>query len=75
MTAAPAIAAQAKGEAWHSQSAEEVLAQLGSAASGLSTAEAAQRLAANGPNELKEGKRIEKRRAKEKYVSLDATPV
>ena len=42
----------------HSQSAEEVLAHLGSAATGLSATEAAQRLAANGPNELKEGKRV-----------------
>src|SRR6185436_15219438 len=53
-----AIAAQPQGKAWHSQSAEGVLAQLGSAATGLSAQEAAQRLAANGPNELKEGKRI-----------------
>ena len=44
--------------AWHSLSAEEVLTQLGSATTGLSASEAAQRLAANGPNELKEGKRI-----------------
>ena len=51
-------AQQPKGKAWHSQSAEEVLAQLGSAATGLSAQEAAQRLAADGPNELKEGKRI-----------------
>ena len=58
MTPAPAIAASPKGEAWHSQSAEEVLAHLGSAATGLSTQEAAKRLAADGPNELKEGKRI-----------------
>ena len=35
-----------------------MLAQLGSAAAGLSATEAAQRLTANGPNELKEGKRI-----------------
>src|SRR5450759_5017755 len=54
----PASSAQPKGEAWHSQSAEEVLAQLDSAATGLSAQEAAQRLAADGPNELKEGKRI-----------------
>jgi len=47
-----------KGEIWHNLSAEDVLAKLGSAAAGLSAAEAAQRLAANGPNELKEGKRI-----------------
>jgi Ca2+-transporting ATPase len=52
------IVAQPRGKAWHSQSAEEVLAQLGSAAAGLSAAEAAKRLAADGPNELKEGKRI-----------------
>jgi Ca2+-transporting ATPase len=52
------VVAQPKGEAWQSQSVEEVLAQLGSAATGLSATEAAQRLAANGPNELKEGKRI-----------------
>ena len=44
--------------AWHSQPAEEVLAQLASTATGLSSQEAAQRLTANGPNELKEGKRI-----------------
>ena len=49
---------QPQGEAWHSQSAEEVLAKLGSATTGLSAQEAAQRLATNGPNELKEGKRI-----------------
>ena len=58
MTTAPANAARPEAEAWHSHSAEEVLAQVGSAATGLSATEAAQRLAANGPNELKEGKRI-----------------
>lgn len=58
MTASPAIAAQPKGEAWHSLSAEDALAKLGSAAAGLSATEAAKRLAADGPNELKEGKRI-----------------
>jgi P-type Ca2+ transporter type 2C len=45
-------------EAWHNRSAEEVLAHLGSSATGLSAAEAAQRLAASGLNELKAGKRI-----------------
>ena len=35
-----------------------MLAHLGSSATGLSAQEAAQRLAADGPNELKEGKRI-----------------
>jgi len=58
MISAPAIAAPAKEEAWHSKSTEEVLAQLGSATSGLSAQEAAQRLVVQGPNELKEGKRI-----------------
>jgi len=43
---------------WHSLTVEDVLAQLGSAATGLSATEAAQRLTADGPNELKEGKRI-----------------
>lgn len=55
---APANSEPPKDEAWHILSADEVLTQLGSAATGLSTKEAAQRLAANGPNELKEGKRI-----------------
>ena len=58
MTQQPHIDEHPKGEAWYSQSAEEVLAHLGSAADGLSAAEAAKRLAANGPNELKESKRI-----------------
>ncbi|TKS60594.1 MAG: hypothetical protein EWM73_03085 [Nitrospira sp.] len=55
MTTESPIATQSQGKVWHSQSAEEVLAQLGSAAAGLSTAEVARRLAANGPNELREG--------------------
>ena len=58
MTQPPPIAEHPKGEAWHNRSAEEVLAHLGSSATGLSAQEAAQRLAADGPNELKEGKRI-----------------
>lgn len=58
MTVTPIIAEPPKGKAWHNLSAEEVLAQLHSAAAGLSAPEAAQRLVANGPNELKEGKRI-----------------
>ena len=58
MITALATASKPKGKAWHSQSAEKVLAHLGSAATGLSVQEAAKRLAANGPNELKEGKRI-----------------
>jgi len=47
-----------KVETWHRRPAEEVLAQLGSAETGLSAQEAARRLAADGPNQLKEGKRI-----------------
>jgi Ca2+-transporting ATPase len=43
---------------WHTLSAEDVLARLGSSAAGLSTAEAARRLAAGGPNEIEEGKRV-----------------
>ncbi len=50
--------APAPEEAWHGQSADEVLGKLGSSAEGLSEEEAARRLAAEGPNELKEGKRI-----------------
>jgi len=58
MTPAPAITEQSQGKAWHSQSAEEVLAQLASTLEGLASHEAAQRLATNGLNELKEGKPI-----------------
>ena len=54
----PTIAAQPKCKAWHSQSVEEVLAQLATTADGLSSQEAARRLAINGPNELKEGTRV-----------------
>lgn len=58
MNTAHASATVVEGVAWHSQSAEEALARLGSAATGLSSEEAARRLATNGPNELKEGERI-----------------
>jgi len=58
MTTAPGNAEPPKGKAWHTLSAEDLLAQLGSAATGLSAPEASQRLAVKGPNELKEGKRI-----------------
>jgi Ca2+-transporting ATPase len=61
MTPASAIGARPEGKAWHSQSAEEALAQLASTAEGLSAQKAAQRLATDGPNELKEGKRISPR--------------
>ena len=58
MTPRPAIAEPPTNEAWHHRSAEEVLAQTESSAAGLSAQDAAQRLAAEGPNELKEGKRV-----------------
>ncbi len=58
MTQPPPLAEHPKDEAWHNLSAEEVLVHFGSSANGLSAQEAAQRLATNGPNELKEGKRI-----------------
>lgn len=44
--------------AWHQLPAEEALGQLHSAVTGLSAAEAAQRLATHGPNELQEGQRV-----------------
>jgi len=47
-----------KAAIWHNQSAEELLTQLDSTAAGLSAPEAARRLIVQGPNELKEGKRI-----------------
>jgi len=47
-----------KQEAWHRREAADVLRACDSSASGLSATEAARRLAANGPNELKEGKSI-----------------
>jgi P-type Ca2+ transporter type 2C len=47
-----------RDKVWHSQHAEDVLAQLGSNAGGLASEEVSRRLAADGPNELKEGKRI-----------------
>jgi Ca2+-transporting ATPase len=46
------------GGAWHNQSADDVLARLGSSTAGLSATDAARRLAAGGPNELKESQRI-----------------
>src|SRR4029450_2625203 len=58
MSTAPVSAAPPQGKTWHNQSVEEVLAQVASTADGLSSQEAAQRLATKGPNELKEGKTI-----------------
>jgi P-type Ca2+ transporter type 2C len=43
---------------WHNLTAEEAVSKVGSATSGLSSAEAAQRLTANGPNQLAEAQRI-----------------
>ncbi len=54
----PTAAVPPPGESWHNRPAEEVLTQLGSTPAGLSAAEAAQRLAKDGPNELKEARRI-----------------
>lgn len=48
---------QVGSDIWHSHSAEDVLAQLDSSETGLTAQEAAQRLAAHGPNELQEGPR------------------
>ncbi len=58
VTSTPAIAERPKGKPWHSQPAEVVLTKLGSTPKGLSGQEAARRLAADGPNELKEAKPI-----------------
>jgi Ca2+-transporting ATPase len=52
-----AVSSIPKGKAWFNQPPAEVLAQLAATADGLSTAEAAQRLAHNGPNVLTEGKK------------------
>ena len=54
MTEPRAAAVVPVREDWHTRSPEDVLAQLGSSVSGLSATDAAQRLATNGPNELKE---------------------
>ena len=58
MTPTRSTSEHPQGKAWHHLPAEEVLAQLNSTAEGLSSAEAAKRLAADGPNELTEGKRM-----------------
>ncbi|MDR3401644.1 MAG: cation-translocating P-type ATPase [Chthoniobacter sp.] len=47
-----------QGEAWHHRSIEDVLEQLCASLTGLTSQEAARRFATDGPNELKEGKRI-----------------
>jgi hypothetical protein len=53
MTQPRAVANDAVGEDWHTRSPDDVLAQFGSSATGLSATDAAQRLATNGPNDLK----------------------
>ena len=58
MTEPSPITEHPKSKVWHIESAEEVLAHLGSSAAGLSAQEAAKRLAADGPNELKEGAHV-----------------
>ncbi len=55
---APTTQEKPKDERWYSRPAAEVLTHFGSAATGLSAAEAARRLAADGPNALQEGRRI-----------------
>ena len=53
----PVSAAPSSAPAWHTLSADEAAAQLGSSASGLTAAEAAKRLAEHGPNELQAAQR------------------
>ena len=55
---AEAPSGQQSDVVWHSRSAADVLTQLRASTAGLSAQDAAQRLKADGPNELKEGKRI-----------------
>lgn len=54
---APAVAPP-DNEDWHDRPSEEALTHFGSSSAGLSAAEAAQRLAAKGPNALRAGKAI-----------------
>ena len=49
---------QSAAEAWHSLTSEQILEKLRSSAAGLSTSEAEQRLASDGPNAIQERKRI-----------------
>lgn len=58
MTTSPSRTTQPPTPTWHNQTAEAVLTQLSASAVGLSAQEAARRLTADGPNELKEGKSI-----------------
>lgn len=54
----PASSASPQVAAWHSQEPQAILQKLQTSIRGLSASEAAQRFLVNGPNELKEGKRI-----------------
>ena len=58
MTSPPVVTDHPEGIHWHNESTDAVLAQLNSTTVGLSAAEAAKRLAANGRNELTEGPHI-----------------
>ena len=55
---AEASSGQVSDAVWHNRSAADVLTQLRSSTAGLSGQDAAQRLKIDGPNKLKEGKRI-----------------
>ncbi len=52
------VVPQPKDEIWYTRPGESILLQLHSSPGGLSAAEAATRLAADGPNELQEAPRI-----------------
>jgi P-type Ca2+ transporter type 2C len=54
----PSELAKQSVEAWHSLTNEQTLEKLRSSAAGLSTAEASQHLAADGPNAIQERKGI-----------------
>ncbi|MBI5832231.1 MAG: cation-translocating P-type ATPase [Armatimonadetes bacterium] len=58
MSTPPTIAEPPEHHAWHCLSAEDVLTRLASTPAGLSSAEAARRLAEHGPNELTEARPI-----------------
>ena len=58
MSTKPVVAPIPASQLWHTLPAAEVLAEVASATAGLSSSEAAMRLAANGPNALEEGKQI-----------------
>jgi hypothetical protein len=55
MRTAPGTESDSGKTPWHSQTSEIMLVQIGTTVNGLSSAEAEQRLAANGPSTLQEG--------------------